>query len=245
MAEHIETSLIIGRGEIGKALFGFLREVKAEVFIRDAKPTKVPKIDILHIAFPYSEDFVKHVQAYMEQYDPLLTIVYSTLPIGTTKEIGDNVVHSPIEGRHPALEASIAIGVRWLGSENKSALADAVIFWQQYVKTIRTVNSSDNTEFLKLRSTAKYGINLVWTDYEAKVSKDLGMDYESVKQFDLDYNSLYETLQAPQFKRYILDPPNGEIGGHCIVPNAELLDVQHPHDLLKMIVAMKKPKGKK
>jgi len=240
--EHVETSLIVGRGEVGKSLRAFLSTSKAKVFIRDVKNVKVPKIDVLHIAFPYSDSFVEQVQGYIEQYGPEVTIIYSTVPIGTTDQVGESVVHSPIEGRHPDLESSIAIGVRWLGSSNKNALADAVMFWKPYAKTIRTINSATYTEFLKLRSTAKYGINLVWTQYEAEVAKTLDMDFDALKQFDLDYNWLYDSLGTPGLQRYILDSPNGQIGGHCVVPNAELLDVQYPHDMLKQIIAMKKEK---
>ncbi len=244
--EHVETSLIVGRGEIGKALLAFLNEMKAKVFIRDVRSVKVPKIDVLHIAFPYSEDFISQVRSYIELYDPQLTIVYSTLPIGTTQEVGHDIVHSPVEGRHPNLESSIAMGVRWLGSSNKNALADAVMFWKPYVKTIRTVSSSGHTEFLKLRSTAKYGVNIVWADYEASVAKELDMDFDALKQFDLDYNTLYSQMGLNQFQRYILDPPGGQIGGHCVVPNAEILDVQFPHPMLGLIKDMKpKKKGKK
>ncbi len=245
-SEHIESSLVIGRGEVGKSLFAFLREMKANVFIRDIRNLKVPQIDVLHIAFPYSDDFTAQVRSYIELYDPQLTIIYSTVPIGVTEDTGHNIVHSPIEGRHPNLEASIASGVRWLGCANKNALADAVMFWKPYVKTIRTVNSASHTEFLKLRSTAKYGVNLVWADYEAGVAKKLEMDFDALKQFDLDYNVLYMHMGLMQFQRYLLDPPNGEIGGHCVVPNAELLDVQFPHPMLGLVKDMKpKKKDKK
>jgi len=100
------------------------------------------------------------------------------------------------------------------------------------------MRSSKFTEFLKIRSTAKFGINLVWTDYENSIAQDIGMSYGAIKTFDEDYNNLYAELGLPEFSRYIIDPPNGKIGGHCVVPNAELLNKQYPSELLEMIIEM-------
>lgn len=231
-------SLIIGSGEVGKSLHTVLRR-EPTCFIRDVKPVKVPSIDVLHIAFPYSKDFIKSVKNYIEQYDPSLTIVYSSVPIGTCESIGTHIVHSPIEGKHPNLHESIRIMPRWLGAKDKKALRDAGAYWSVFAETVRLVKSSRATEMLKLRSTAKYGINLVWADYEKSLTDSIGAEWDMVKLFDLDYNMLYEQLGFPEYSRYLLDPPGGKIGGHCVRENAILLDAQYPNDLLKMIIAMK------
>lgn len=236
-----QRNLIVGNGEIGKALYGVLKRSKA-VFIRDVDGPEYADIDVLHIAFPYSDSFVHDVANYIEQYNPVLTFVYSTVPIGTCAKIGDHIVHSPVEGRHPNLKESIEIGVRWVACGDKYAQQKAIEFWSPFVKTVRAMNDARFTEFLKLRSTSKFGINLAWTDYEASVAKDIGMEFNALKQFDEDYNELYAVLGYPQFKRYVLDPPYGSIGGHCVVPNAELLDKQYPSPMLKLI---KKMRGKK
>lgn len=234
-------SLIIGMGEIGTALYKVINRSKV-VYTRDMADTDhdAKDVDILHIAFPYSEGFVNEVKNYIEFYDPKLTIIYSTLPIGTCEEIGDTVVHSPVEGKHPELEESILIMPRWLGCRDTEALEASVQFWMPQVKTIRTMSSSKFTEFLKLRSTSKYGINLAWTDYEKSVADDIGMNFDALKNFDSDYNQLYFKMGLPEFQRYILDPPNGVIGGHCVVPNAEILNEQYPYVMLDEIIKKEK-----
>lgn len=225
---------IIGYGEIGQAV----HQVIGQAYPIDKEPVDLPKMDILHICFPYSETFIKDVKNYIKQYKPWHVVIWSTVPIGTTKQI-KGAVHSPVEGRHPNLVSSIKNSVRWLGYNDKEeGLFFKKYFEERFINT-RAINSSDFTEFLKLRSTAKYGINIVWTDYEASVAKQIGMDFELVKDFDRDYNKLYHNLDMPQFKRYILDPPKGKISGHCILPNAEILDEQFPHELLKQIKGMK------
>lgn len=233
-------SLVIGMGEIGTALYKVLNR-SVVVSTRDMAETEhdAGDVDILHISFPHSEGFVNEVKNYIEFYDPKLTIVYSTTPIGTCESISEQVVHSPIEGRHPELEESILVSPRWLGSSDPDMLEAAVQFWYPQVKVVRTMGSSRFTEFLKLRSTSKYGINLVWTDYEKSVADQLGMDFTALQNFDEDYNALYAKLGMPEFQRYILDPPEGHIGGHCVVPNAEILNGQYPFSMLDEIIKKK------
>ena len=234
-----ERHLVIGAGEIGKSVYNVL-EKNLTVFIRDVEGPKFSNIDVLHIAFPYSDKFSSEVNNYIEMYDPRLVIIYSTTPIGTCEKISKSIVHSPVEGRHPDLQKSIELGVRWLGTSDTEAANKAVALWAPFVKVVRAVPSSAYTEVLKLRSTSKYGINLVWTDYEKQLTDLVGMNFSMIKQFDEDYNNLYYDLGYPQFQRYILDPPNGEIGGHCVTQNAELLDKQFPHPMLKAIKKMRK-----
>ena len=232
------TSLIIGIGQIGKAVK--MIAVGDKVLTSDLQDEEhyVGTCDIMHICFPYSKDFVSSVKVYIKQYKPMHVIIWSTVPIGTTKQI-KGAVHSPVEGRHPRLAQSIRMMARWIGANDKSEAK----FFKDYFKgkglLPKVVDSSDFTEFLKLRSTAKYGINLVWTDYEARVSEQLCMDMDLVRDFDRSYNKLYRNLGMDWAQRYILGDPHGKIGGHCVVPNAELLDEQYPNELLKLIKEFK------
>lgn len=197
----------------------------------------VADTDTIHICYPWSDTFIADTQEYIANYEPRLAIIYSTVPIGTTA-LFPQAVHSPIEGRHPQLSMSVASSVRYIGGEDKELVLQAANIWRRLSHGLVTVASSDWTEFLKLRSTAKYGVNLVWTDYEASVAKQLGMPFSYLKMFDEDYNYLYRTLNLNENQRYILDPPNGYIGGHCVVPNAELLNQQFPNDMLEDIISM-------
>lgn len=236
--------LVIGMGQIGTAIYEVLSGT-SEVYARDIKQSDDDDMDVLHICFPYYDGFIYDVAGYIEQYDPELTIIYSTVPIGTSRTLGNDIVHSPVEGKHPNLAESIKKSPRWLGCVNNDASNRAASIWLDKCTGIRQVVNSDITEWLKLRSTAKYGVNLVWAEYEDKVNKKLNANPQIIKDFDMDYNRLYQDLRLPQFQRYILDPPNGEIGGHCVVPNAELLNAQYPNVLLQEIIKMKPKRRKK
>lgn len=234
------TSVIIGYGQIGKAVYSVISKTD-KIYIYDKKRERgeYPAIvDVMHVCFPYEdEDFIQAVKDYIKEFKPFNVVIWSTVPIGTTKHI-KGAVHSPVEGVHPNLDRSIKNMVRWVGAND----ATEAMFFEDYFKKmllkVKVVPSSNFTELLKLRSTAKYGVNLVWTDYENHLAEKYGMDFEYLKEFDKDYNRLYHNLGMDWAQRYILNPPGGHIGGHCVVPNAKLLDKQNPHEMLKMIKDM-------
>lgn len=54
---------------------------------------------VMHICFPYSDDFIKSVQTYFDIYNPRFVIIHSSIKPGTTKKLVDSgmsVVHSPV-----------------------------------------------------------------------------------------------------------------------------------------------------
>lgn len=229
-------SLVIGNGQIGSSVAEVI-SVTDDVTIYDksgSEPPILKSVEILHICFPYSKQFIKQVNQYIIKYQPWHVIIWSTVTIGTTRKIR-GAVHSPVEGRHPHLASSIKQSVRWIGANNPAEEEFFTGYFRKLLIKTKILNDSNFTEFLKLRSTSKYGINLMWTDYEARVADEIGMDFDYLKDFDEDYNKLYHNLGMDWARRYILNPPKGKIGGHCVVPNAELLDQQFPDELLKMI----------
>lgn len=230
--------LIVGYGEIGKAVAEIVGERSIDIIDEGyTAPGPNRKLDVMHVCFPYSDKFVEEVNSYIETYKPTHTVIYSTVAIGTTVQIPD-AVHSPVEGKHPNLAKSMKVMPRWVGSNNKEEGAWFAGFFGGKGLTVRTVGNSDFTEFLKLRSTSKYGINLMWADYEESVAADLGMPFEHIIEFDRDYNKLYKDMGLVNFQRYILTPPNGKIGGHCVVPNAKILNEQYPDEMLDRLEKM-------
>lgn len=230
--------LIIGFGQIGKAVKEVICPHAETYDIADSNDVSINHndIDILHICFPYSETFKRELQGYIGTLKPKHIIVYSTVPIGTCKDIDERIVHSPIEGRHPKLASSIRNSYRWIGFNDGTEGKFFCDYFESRNLKVWFVTSTDTTELVKLRSTAKYGVNLVWAQYDMELCKKYGVPYNEVMSFDVHYNETY--IEEPDNNRYIVFPPNGKIGGHCIVPNAKLLNEQLPSDLLEKIIAM-------
>jgi hypothetical protein len=227
-------TLLLGYGEVGKAVYENLKD-SHEIDIIDLKfkqKSPLRELDdnqVLLVTIPFTDKFIKTVQEYQDKIKPKATIIFSTVAIGTCRKL--NAVHSPIEGKHPDLTQSFKIHKRWLGGHNQVA---SQFFWNAGIKLMQ-VTEPEHTEFLKLRSTSLYGLNIEFARYSSDVAKKLNMPFELTKNYDEDYNELYEKLGLKQFQRYILDAPQGKIGGHCITPNALILDKQYPSVFLKEI----------
>ena len=221
-------SLIIGYGEVGKGIHQVIKDADVLDTGSSLKPSE-SQYEALLVAIPYTKTFVENVKAYQKKFKVKTTIIFSTVPIGTSRKC--NAVHSPVQGKHPRLGDSMKLFKRFIGG--KDPLAEK--FLKKYFKNITILDKPEFTEFLKLRSTSLYGVNLVFGRYTNEVCEDLGMDYDYVNEFDLAYNELYRDLGMSYFQRYLFTPVKGKILGHCVVPNAKILNKQYPHKYLRDI----------
>lgn len=241
-------SLVLGNGQIGQSVTDVVSrgKNKTEVIVYDSKDMNEPPIlqnvDILHICFPYiqngkHDDFVESVKYYMQKYQTRHVVIWSTVPIGTTKQIR-GAVHSPVEGRHPKLASSIRSMTRWIGYNDSESAQFFTYYFLDLQLIPRPIRNSDFTEALKLLSTTEYGINVEFARYKKKVADELGMDFDLTKQWNRDYNKLYHNLGMDWAQKFVLDAPNGPKGGHCVTPNARLLYEQFPDELVKIVGEM-------
>lgn len=233
--------VVAGYGEIGHAVHGIVGPNTYIVDLNMPKDRRNPfdVISILHICFPYSKDFNKAVRDYIDIYNPQHVIIWSTVPIGTSKEISPRIIHSPVEGKHPDLEMSIRQMERWVGFNDRNEGVAVATHLSDLGLRTKLVRNTDFTEALKLLSTTEYGINIVFAAYKAKVAEAIGMDYKLAKEWNEEYNKLYKNLgMEKRFQKFVLDAPTGRIGGHCIVPNAEILQEVFPDVMLEKIIKL-------
>lgn len=217
-------TLTIGAGEIGKSLHSVLSGVY-ESYIRDKEDLKIEEIDVLNICYPPSKDFVKITKEYIAQYKPRITIIHSTVAPGTTSQCGDMVVHSPIHGKHPNLQQGIKIFVKYIGGNNAYATYLADKFLKGAGIKTKIVSNSKASELSKILCTSYYGWNILFMKEAAKICKKEGVPFHEVyTDWNWFYNLGYDQLNMPQFRRPVLDPIPGKIGGHCVVENCDLLD---------------------
>ncbi len=225
--------LVIGAGEVGKALAQVLSRDYGTA-IRDIEEIDIGDsgVDVLHICFPFSPSFVVEAGHYVNRYNPRLVIVHSTVPVGTTRKLGPNAVHSPVEGLHPNLEKSMLTFRKHFGGERADEAAR--IFEKLGVST-KVYTRPEITEAQKILSTSQYGLSLLVCKELERFCRDKGVDYKAaVLDYTETYNEGYSTLGFDRFRRPVLFPPQGNIGGHCIVQNANLIaDAKYP--LLKML----------
>ncbi len=169
-----EKHLIIGAGEVGKALYYVLKS-RYEVYIRDKvdNDNLRGRFKVLHIAYPPAKDFISKTKRYIKKYRPELVIIHSTVAPGTTRKIAPFAVHSPIRGVHPRLEKGIKAFVKYFGG--RDAPKAARYFSALGIK-IKIFKKPETTELLKLLDTTYYGWNIVFAKEAKRICDKFNLD---------------------------------------------------------------------
>ena len=226
-------AILVGYGEIGKGVKGFYDRFH-DIDVIDLNYTQHSyelEYDIMLVAIPYSERFVEIITEYQERFKPKGTIIFSTVAIGTTSQI-KNAVHAPIEGKHPHLEDSISLWKPMIGGYNKY-----VEKWFNAIDKPRVyVDNPEITEAMKMLSTSYYGVMLEYFRYANSVLEKFGGNKDHFNEYTNNYNNLYQEMNMANFTRPIFyQVPEGNLKGHCVVPNSRILDQQLPSVFLKEI----------
>ena len=220
--------LVIGyKGEIGSALVKVIEaSEKYNIFKKDVEDVDIKeKIDIMHICIPFLDNFVDVVVKYINKFNPGLVIINSTVSPGTTKQIYKKckcqLVHSPVRGKHPNLDEGLIKAVKFIGPVDKVSGEQAKEHFDSLGINTEILNSPLETELGKLFSTTYYALCIAYHQEMERICKKFGADFEqTVTRFNETYNELCKEIN-PKAMRPVLFP--GLIGGHCLMPNINIL----------------------
>lgn len=256
-----ESHLVVGhKGEVGSALFRLLYryqfgnpgsgtsslEPEFDLSGTDLKEMYVfpegKTFTYMHICFPYSPAFMDVVQNYLKEAKAQIVIIHSTVPVGTTRELekyyegtGVFFVHSPIRGKHPDLYHGLRNFVKCLGGTNKTVCDQVYNMFQSLGLRVRMYDKPETTELGKLLSTTTYGMHIAWVQEQERICRKFGLNFdEAVTEFTRQYNEGYKHFnihldEESPYTRPLLYP--GFIGGHCVMPNLDLLEKSWPNSI--------------
>lgn len=234
-------SIIVGYGEIGKAV--------REVFCDTGNPFDIVDLDInefdpkkkyqwMHVAIPYSKDFVQIVNNYVDTIKPYGTIIHSTVPVGTTRKIKGRRYHAPVRGRHADLARGIKSYEMFVSAENMPDQQDILVYFSSRGIVCNAYAYFEITEAAKLLSLLQYGINIEFARYAKKLCEKHDLDYDFVvKKYSESYNRGIQ-YDNPLLAKTILEPPEGKIGGHCVLPAIQILNNDVEEGILKRILEL-------
>jgi hypothetical protein len=231
-----KAAVVAGCGEIGGPISQLSRGGFAQVILVD--PTLSPPedpcfpVEALHIAFPGSlKDFVPAVIAYAERYRPSITLVHSSSEPGLVEQIAahlgeDSVVHSQVHGKHQGqrMRSDMLRYPRFVATRSDAAFekARAVLIKMGHAPDrILRLNSPLAGELSKLLATTFYGYLIVWTQEVERLSDRSGIPYDELMSF--------LRLESADFS--IAGKFPGVIGGHCVMPNIDILRRTYPSSL--------------
>lgn len=222
-------TLIVGMGEVGRAHYNLLSKVYP-VAGYDTKTGWEGDdrgfFDIIHIATPWLGDkFVPMVEDYARRHRPKHISVLTTVPPGTCRAIEDATglptCHSTTRGLHPNLERGLQNITKHVGGKRSEALGN--YFKAAGISSIFH-NRAETTEVAHLLINIDYAVALAFADEKARICREFGVDYvEAVMAYTRTYNHGFVALDHSSKVRPVLTPPNGRIGGHCLVQNAQML----------------------
>lgn len=216
-------TLIIGAGEVGSALAEVLKDYAPILIDQMGDYGQIHPEDtvhIMHICFPYSEDFINQVEQYQAKYEPHYTIVHSTVPVGTSTKLG--AIHSPIRGLHPHLAEGIRTFIKFIGGPQASEVAD---YFRRAGLRVHLSDTPETTEAFKLFDTEYYRACIEFTQRVKNYCDEHHLPFHEVYTIgNQTYNEGYTALGHPEFVRPVLQPIMKEIGGHCVLPNKKLLE---------------------
>ncbi len=220
----MEKTLIIGVGEIGKSL-GRVLSASYQVSYKDINNHTNGEFPVINICYPYSKDFVDITKKYIQQHKPKLTLIHSTIKVGTTRKIGFNVVHTPVTGKHPFLDQGILTFTKLIGAQSPDNARAAQLFLKKAKIKTCIFSSPETTELTKILCTTRLGWEVVFAKEVAKLSKKYKVPFEEVYTLWTSfYNEGYAKLKSSHFVRSNLKSMPGKIGGHCVMSNCDLLD---------------------
>ncbi len=245
-----KTAVIAGCGEIGKPIYrlscgAFAQVIAEDPIYPDPEPAKYP-VAVLHVAIPGSAgNFAKIIDTYVAKYDPEIILVHATTVPGSTQKLvdhygSDRVAHTQVHGKHHGdrMRSDMLHYPKFVGTASDIAFerATAVLTAMGHPpESIVRLSSALAGEIVKLLATTFFGYLIVWAQQIERLSDQCGVPYEELMSFTklatVDYS--------------INNKFPGIIGGHCVLPNINILQKVYPSplwDFMENSNTMKKEK---
>lgn len=210
--------VVVGLGEVGKPLLQIVSEYHDVLAVDIAPPTEqFDEVDVLHICYPFQiRDFVGETARYIGLFKPKVTIINSTVAVGTTRAVAERagavVVNSPVRGKHARMVEEMRSYAKFLGALDLASAQDAADHFESVGLKTRILSSPEATELAKLTETTYFGLMIAWAQELERYCDQAGQNYGEVVSF-------YEEISFfPKVKYF-----PGVIGGHCVMPNIEIL----------------------
>jgi UDP-N-acetyl-D-mannosaminuronate dehydrogenase len=229
--------VVVGLGEVGRPLLELLSKHYKTIGV-DIAPAggHIGKVDVLHVCYPFEiRDFIGETARYIDLYKPMLTVINSTVAIGTTRAVaqrtGVPLAHSPVRGKHVRMLEELHTYTKFVGGIDAASSKHAAEHFEGAGLKTKILSAPEATEVAKLTETTYFGLLIAWAQEVERYCDQAGQAYEEIGAFYDEISFFPKTKYFP-----------GIIGGHCVMPNIELLRRFDDSALLKAIQASNRAK---
>jgi len=244
MKSVTKKNIVAGLGEIGSPIHDLLSKNSIVVgfdlnkkLINQKNLEKYEKYEtsILHICIPFSNKFVKNVQNLVKKFSPEILVIHSTISPTTTSTIQSKldipVIYSATRGVHKRMRYDLKRYTKFFALSNNAPKKQFAIkefkkiMKQNGIKT-KQMSKPETLELGKIICDTSY---LGWLINYAQLSNMIAIRY------GVNYDEMWEF--SDEIHKFLGNRPKmfpGFIGGHCVIPNLDLIHSQ-TLDLIKKI----------
>jgi len=245
----LKKDIVIGLGEIGLPIFKLISKNfsadgidKIKKLNKEKQSLKSHNVDLIHVCVPYSKNLFTIIKKYTKMYDPKAVVIHSTISPNTTeniqKKIEIPIIYSATRGVHKRMLKDLKRYTKFYSVYDwaPNAKEASKIFENRMklcnVKT-KKISNPLTLELSKIVvDTSYYG----WLINYAQISQIIAQKYK------IDYDEMWSF--SDEIHKFLKNRPKmfpGFIGGHCVIPNLELID----NELLNQIDKINKNFAKK
>lgn len=233
--------LVVGLGEVGGAVYSVAVDSnKFTVYGYDVDSSKTANklediptgVDYLHVAIPYTDRFKDHVAGYVSRFKPKALIVHSTVAPGTTRllyrELGLPVAFSPVRGKHPKIKEHLYFWPKWVAAVPREFSLEVKSHLEAMgLKVKVSEEEPEALELAKLWETVYRAIMIAsWQEID-RIARSYNVGLRTIAEFTAEVHSVLHDrpVYYPDY-----------IGGHCLIPNTQILNKTNPSKLLEFVL---------
>jgi len=235
------TDIILGMGEVGQTLFNLLIDRKFDCVGIDldnskcknfSENNKIENPEYLHVCLPGElTGFTDIVLGWIKKIKNIqVVIVHSTVKPGTTKNIQKKssipILFSPVRGIHKRFLDDIKKYTKFISFDGKEIDSRIKIDLENRFEKIDWMSTTKTAELAKiLVDTTYYGWLINYAQITKMICEKENIDFDEMWKFA---DEIHENLG----NRPKMFP--GIIGGHCVIPNLNLIEYENL-DIIKKI----------
>ncbi len=238
------TDIILGMGEVGETLFDLLVDRKFDCIGIDLDNSKcknyaenkiIENPQYLHVCLPGElEKFTDIVIEWINKIKNIqVVVIHSTVKPGTTKNIQERssipILFSPVRGVHRRFLDDIKKYTKFISFDNIEINSEIKKDLENRFEKVDWMSTTKTAELAKiLVDTTYYGWLINYAQITKMICEKENVDFDEMWKFA---DEIHENLG----NRPKMFP--GIIGGHCVIPNLNLVEYENL-DVIKTINEM-------
>ena len=230
----MKKDVVAGIGEIGNPILKLLAKHGVVVGF-DLNPDLMDerkferyenlKTSFLHITIPITGKFINNVLKLYKKFQPVCIVIHSTIRPGTTEKLQEKlsipVIYSATRGVHKSMIYDLKRYTKFFAISKNAPRGK----WasSRFVKLMRScgiktkqMSKPETLELAKIICDTSYlGWLVNYAQLSNKIAIEYGIDYDEMWSFSDEIHKLLGNRP----KMY-----PGYIGGHCVIPNLNLIN---------------------